>query len=69
MKFEELQKLLNLLKDNVEFYQVEMMDVYTDYVDVYFNGNNYDALDFFESHWDYRCEMHSSNNSYVRFSL
>lgn len=69
MKFEELQKLLNLLKDNSEQYQVEMMDVNSDYADVYFDGDNFKALDFFDSPWNYNCTMHPSNTSCVRFAL
>ena len=69
MKFIELQILLDLLRNNYEVYTIEKMFVYCDYVDVYFNSSNYEALEFFELYWDKCCEMHSSNDSYVRFIL
>ena len=67
MKFERLQELLKSLQSTETEFKVVMMSVHEDYVDVYFEGDNVQAMLFLEASWDFKCEMHNSNDSYVRF--
>ena len=69
MKFERLQELLKVLQNREDEFKVEMMDVYEDYVNVYFEGDNVTAMSNLEFDWNFECEMHNSNNSFVRFKL
>ena len=67
MNFERLQELLKVLQNREHEFKVEMMDVYEDYVNVYFEGDNATAMANLEFDWNFECEMHNSNDSYVRF--
>lgn len=68
MNYSKLKELVLLLEKHQSL-KVSMMVVNEDYTDVYFEGNNAEAMDDLESKWDFKCEMHNSNDSYVRFNF
>ena len=67
MDFGKLREILLILEKYSDKYKVQMMDVYEDYVDVYFKDDNIKAME--ELEWECSCEMHNSNNSYVRIKF
>ena len=68
MNYIKLKELVLLLEKHPSL-KVSMMAVNEDYADVYFEGNNTEAMDDLEFEWDFKCEMHNSNDSYVRFNF
>ena len=67
MNFGKLRELLLTLEKYSDEHKVIMMDVYENYVNVYFEKNNIQAMEIFE--WEWSCEMHNSNDSYVRVNF
>lgn len=67
MNFEKLHELLNILESVCDRFTVSNIDINIDYADVYFENDNIKAMLFLEASWDFKCDMHNSNDSYVRF--
>ena len=65
MNYDVLKELLGMLQ-NCD-YQIEKIEVREEYADVYFESNNKEKYSYFLNLWI--CDMHSSNDSYVRFYL
>lgn len=68
MNYNKLKELVLLLEKHSSL-KVSMMVVNENYVDVYFEGNNSEVMYDLEVEWDFKCEMHNSNDSYVRFNF
>lgn len=68
MNYDKLKELVLLLEKRQSL-KVSVIDVYNEYANVYFEGNNAEAMDALEAEWDFKCEMHNSNDSYVRFNF
>lgn len=69
MNFEKLHELLNILEYASDRFAVSNVVINIDYADVYFENDNIKAMLFLEASWDFKCEMHNSNDSYVRFKF
>ena len=69
MNFEKLQELLNILEYSSDRFTVSNIVVNIDCADVYFKNGNRKAMLFLEASWGFKCEMHDSNDSYVRFNF
>lgn len=65
----KLHELLNILESIADRFTVSNIDINADYADVYFENDNSTAMLFLEASWDFKCEMHNSNDSYVRFKF
>lgn len=65
MNYAELRELLGMLENYGA--EVEFIDIYTSHADVYFKTNNREKYENFLNLWS--CDMHESNDSYVRFYL
>lgn len=63
MNYDTLKELLDMLQ-NCD-YPIDKIEINYSYADVYFESKNKEKYEYFMDLWN--CDMHNSNDSYVRF--
>ena len=63
MNYDTLKELLGMLQ-NFD-YPIDKIEINYSYADVYFESENKKKYEYFMDLWN--CDIHNSNDSYVRF--